>query len=64
MSKVPAIPAVDPETELAIKRVLTPMKTMLEIREGQNPNSNPRDKNVTYQDLIDLGLITKDDLPT
>lgn len=63
MSKVPSIPAIDVNIPLAIKKVLAPIKTMLEIREKQNPNADVRDKHVTYQDLIDLGLITKDDLP-
>jgi len=64
MSKIPSIPAIDIDIPIAVKNILAPIKAMLEIRQGQNPNSNIRDQNVTYQDLIDLGLITKDDLPT
>lgn len=61
--KVPSIPGVDHDIDVNVSRVLIPIKTIIEVREGDNPNSDPRDRNVTYQGLIDLGLITKDDLP-
>lgn len=58
-----AIPTVDMSIPEEIRRVLLALKESVEIRENNLPKGNIRNKNVTYQDLIDLGLITKDQLP-
>lgn len=47
-----------------VRRVLLAVKESIEVRENTIPNGNIRNKNVSYQDLIDLGLITKDNLPS
>lgn len=58
-----AIPTIDMTIPEEIRRVLLALKENIEIRENVIPNGNIRNKSVTYQDLIDLGVITKDDLP-
>lgn len=59
-----AIPTVDMTIPEEVRRVLLAVKESIEVRENTIPNGNIRNKNVSYQDLIDLGLITKDDLPS
>ena len=58
-----SIPTIDMTIPENIRSVLLAIKESIEIRENNLPKGNIRNKNVTYQDLIDLGLITKDELP-
>ena len=61
MAKLPQIPSVH-SLPIDVRNVLIPIKEIIETREGKVGDIASR--NVTYQDLIDLGLITKDDLPS
>ncbi len=61
---IPAIPSIDLSLPENIKSHMRAVKTVIEIRENQNPNADILDKRITYQDLIDLGLITKSELPS
>jgi len=57
---VPQIPSVQ-SLEADIKKVVKPMKEIIETREGLI--GNKEDKFVTFQSLVDLGLITSDQIP-
>ena len=53
--KAPSIPAVSTKSE--DRRVLGPVKEIIEVREGRR--GDWLQKNVTLADLIELGLITE-----
>ena len=60
--KLPSIPDI-PFGE-ASKKWLDPIKETLEIwRGGRRSTARKLDALVSYQDLIDLGLITEEDVP-
>lgn len=58
--KLPHIPSVH-KLDDNIKSIVKPMKEILETREGRIGGAGS--KSVTYDDLVALGLITKDDIP-
>ncbi len=58
--KIPQIPSVH-SLDIEVKKVVKPMKEIIETREGLIGNS--KDKFVTFQALVDLGLITADQIP-
>jgi hypothetical protein len=53
------IPSLD-EVNDPTRRVLEPLKELVEIREGRR--GNPRQAFVTFQDLIDLELKTESEV--
>lgn len=59
MADLPSIPDIPPGT--VNSELLEPMKEIIETREGVR--GMVKQRNVTFQDLIDLGLITEADLP-
>jgi len=59
-----SIPSIDLTAPAWFRSWALAVKEMLETRENTIPNGDIRKKTVTYQELIDLGLITKDDLPS
>jgi len=60
MSRLPQIPSVH-ALDVKIREVVKPMKEIIETREGKI--GNKADKFVTYQGLVDLGLITASQIP-
>ena len=58
--KTPQIPSVH-SLDVDIKKVVKPIKEIIETREGLIGSS--KDRFVTFQSLVDLGLITEDQIP-
>jgi hypothetical protein len=58
--KAPQIPSIH-ALDTSVKVVLSPIKELLELREGRLGEKT--NMNVTWQDLVDLGLITSDQVP-
>jgi hypothetical protein len=59
--KLPHIPAVSQIEDGNTKKALTAIKEIIEVREGRLGENS--DNAVTFQDLVDLGLITKSQIP-
>lgn len=59
--KTPSIPPVPLEVDMGLKRILDPIKEIVELREGKR--GDPLQRFVTFQDMIDMGLITEGDVP-
>jgi len=59
--KTPSIPSIDKLSDIQLKLILKPIKEIIEVREGRL--GSKKDMAVTYQDLVDLGLITESQIP-
>lgn len=57
----PPIPDINLNTDIEIKRILDPIKETIDIMEGRK-SAIPNERSVTLQDLLDLELITQDDI--
>lgn len=60
MSMKTALPPIEPDTPVGIARFLWRVREILETLLGDRGSKT--DKVVTYGDLVELGLISKDDL--
>ena len=56
------IPTVSQEVPMAIRRVLEPMKDILERAHFNRSGRNRNERSVTYADLLRLGLVTEEQL--
>ena len=60
--KLPSIPDVPPDHD--VKMFLDPMKETIEVWAGaRKTGARKLDAVVSYQDLVDLGLITETQVP-
>lgn len=59
--KLPSIPEIPLGTPQ--KEVLDPIKETIEVWRGERKSEDQRNAVVTYQDLVDLGLIDMADIP-
>lgn len=59
-AKLPSLPGLEPNMEPGAARLLSPMKEILEVREGRR--GDPLQRSATLQDLLDLGLASREQL--
>lgn len=58
--KLPGIPSLTALDE-GLKRVIEPIKTILEVREGRRQHASQLDRYATLQDLVTMGLLDGSD---
>lgn len=59
---LPALPDLDPTVDAGTARLLAPLKEIVEVREGLR--GQPAQRFATLADLLDLGIITAEQLKT
>lgn len=61
-TKLPNIPDIPPDVDHNVRVILEPVKQRMETREGLT-GKDKLDANVTFRDLVNLGLITENQVP-